>query len=79
MLRLRPFRRFAPVLMILVLGACGGTATPSSKGEAMSETTDLRSITGGVVRHELDNGLVLLVRPVEDAGATAIVTRVKTG
>lgn len=80
MLRSRPFRRFAPVLMILMLGACGGSAaTPSSKGEAMSETTDLRSITGGVVRDELDNGLVLLVRPVEGAGATAIVTRVKTG
>jgi zinc protease len=45
----------------------------------MSDAPELRSITSGVVRHELANGLVLLVRPVEGAPATALVTRVKTG
>lgn len=45
----------------------------------MASTSAMRSITEGVVRHELDNGLTLLVRPVEGAEATALVTRVKTG
>ena len=45
----------------------------------MPDSRVFRSITEGVVRHELDNGLTLLIRPVAGAGATALVTRVKTG
>ena len=67
-------------LLFAFLSACGqGAVAPSSEGGAMPATPDLQSITAGVVRHELDNGLTLLVRPVPTAGATALVTRVKTG
>ena len=45
----------------------------------MPESRAFHSITEDVVRHQLDNGLTLLVRPVAGAGATALVTRVKTG
>jgi zinc protease len=68
------------VSLVFLLAACGGGATtPTSRGEALSDIPAMRSITDGVERFELENGLTLLVRPVEGAEATAIVTRVKTG
>lgn len=64
---------------LAVATACGGVATEPSRGETMADLPRMRSITEGVVRHELDNGLTLLVRPVPGAPATALVTRVNTG
>ena len=68
-----------PVLtlpIILLFAACGGRATsPSSGGEAVTETPAMRSITEGVVRYELDNGLTIVAelnavqgRPVDLGG-----------
>lgn len=70
----------ASTLIVCCLSACGGsTVAPSTKGSAMPAAPEQISITSSVVRHELDNGLTLLIRPVPESGATALVTRVKTG
>lgn len=69
----------AGVCLLAGVPGCGPAGTGGPNPEAESDMPKVSSITEGVVRHELANGLVLLVRPVEGTSATALVTRVNSG
>lgn len=65
---------------LLVFGACQNAQGPGpNRGEAMSAAELAASITDGVERRVLPNGLTVLVKENHAAPVAAVVTHVKTG
>lgn len=66
----------------LGLAGCTGARGPVSSSTLPEEAgmdVPIATITEGVLRRTLPNGLTVLVKPIEDAPAVAVVTWVKTG